>query len=205
MDDDELIPALGKTVGELRKRWDGATIVRITPELVEEHGDDLVLFTPGYGVIFGLPKRTPQEIERAANLDALLDELVPLINADETPSRLRTLVRELIAFFAEEDRLAWKRTRDYMEILVDAAAEDAAAPRRMGAIAKMESDPLAKAQSAARADLRKEWDRWQRNETRYENDEDFGRKMHAKARYAKHYRSERSISNLSRKWRGGSA
>jgi hypothetical protein len=66
--------------------------------------------------------------------------------------------------------------------------------RKKGSAARWESDPT----QQARLEIRAEWERWQLGAARYKNEEDFGRKM--QSQYGA-YKSERSISNLARRWR----
>lgn len=67
--------------------------------------------------------------------------------------------------------------------------------RRNAATLRWKRDPTQKAKSY----IREEWERWWlKKEVTYKNDEEFGRKMHTTF---SEYESERSIANLSRKWK----
>jgi hypothetical protein len=87
--------------------------------------------------------------------------------------------------------------------LSDAPFKLASEQARLGYLGKISKNPTAKAQVAARIAIKGEWDRWQGREVRYDNEEHFGRVMHAK--YSSSYKSERSIANLARKWLAGTA
>lgn len=67
---------------------------------------------------------------------------------------------------------------------------------RTGAAEKLVRDP----RTPARQAIRDEWDRWQRREVTYRSDAEFGRKMHVKH---PDYTSDRSIAQLSARWRKG--
>ncbi len=64
----------------------------------------------------------------------------------------------------------------------------------VSAAARWARDPRTAGMNA----IRKEWERWQRNEVIYRSDADFGRKMHLKH---PEFTSDRSIAQRAAKWR----